>query len=309
MKTSTRTFFFISGGVLFTLLIANQVSSYIYMNKMTSEFSSAASANLKLQASELTSEIDKSKSSGNIGTTDKSKQTSSLASYSKLPSLAPTSHNNVVQANDAAKSANQPEAEIAKLNEQLTKTQSDYTDIKDSLSHCANIENMADRLDCYDKMTHQKEHFGEKQDSKQKSWAIRKNISPIDDSTSISLTASARESFQAYGKKTLRPFLSLTCDPVSSTVMFSTGQYFSTGNHNFETRIGKNKSNVLSWRMDKQGKSAYLEMHTKDFIKQLVFSDRLAIQIGAREVPNNVLTFDLTGLADENEELRKFCGV
>lgn len=81
------------------------------------------------------------------------------------------------------------------------------------------------------------------------------------------------------------------------------------GNYFFETRIGKNKSSALSWRMDEKGKAAYLEMQTRDFIKKLIVSDQLAIQIGSTKEPNSVLTFDLTGLADENEELKKFCGV
>lgn len=308
MKIKKTSYFFISGGILFTLLIINQLYSYYYLNMVTPQFSADASSELQQMQKELAAEGDMVDTSSRVGVTTSLADEVGLSSFTANSSSI-NATKKIPEISDSAKAIKQAEGEIAKLNQQLRESEGDYRIMKDSLAKCTSIEHMGDRLDCFDKLTHQQKQTGKKNGSRNKSWVIRKNISPIDDSASLSLTANARETFKTYGGDSVRPVFSVACDPERTVVMLSTGHYMTKGNYFFETRIGKNKSSALSWRMDEKGKAAYLEMQTRDFIKKLIVSDQLAIQIGSTKEPNSVLTFDLTGLADENEELKKFCGV
>ncbi len=305
MKIKKTSYFFISGGVLFTLLIINQLYGYYYINAVTAEFRGEATSDLAQMQKELSPEKNKEEPFSKVGATTSLTQAAGLADFSA--SASGNDPANTPATSDVAIALKQAESEIAKLVKQLRDTESEHSVLESALVRCTKIEHMGDRLDCYDVAMHpQKQIDGINKD---RAWAIRKNISPIDDSTSLSFTASARETFKSSGYDAMRPVFSITCSADSSNVMFSTGQYLSKGSYYFETRIGKNKSRSLAWRVDDRGRSAYLEMQTKDFIKQLLVSDRLAIQIGTPKESATFLTFDLTGLASENQDLQTFCGV
>lgn len=304
MKAKNRSYFFISGGVLFTLLIINQVYGYYQVHALTSQYSATLTSNMQQQARELSS--DAPKGATGVGATTSLAPDSKLSSFGKQ---APPASPPAMTPSDTSLALQKLKADLASTTEQLMQAQSDRSRIVESLALCAGVEPMGDRLDCYDRIPRHDKRADGRKEPQNRPWAIRKTISPLDDSTSISLTVSARETFKSYGEKAVQPFFSISCDMNNATAMFSTGQYFSQGTHFLETRIGKNKSSKRGWRMDKHGKSAYLEMHTRDFIGQLMATDRLAIQIGAPGEPNSVLTFDLSGLAEENGDLKKYCGV
>lgn len=308
MNTNMKSFFFISGSVFFTVLIASQFYNYYQMSKVTAQFSKSMNEGLKQNAGSLASELSLPAPATAIIENQSSVQPTQLSAFTKTSSLDTQGVDATKQAAatiPSAESKLQDKEEINRLTTELNQVNALYSNFKALLNHCTGVELSANRLDCFDRLTREKEHFGDTP----KNWVIEKSISPLDDTTSISLTVNARETLQSYGNKKIRPIFFVSCDTVGSTVMFSTGQYFARGYKQFVTRIGKGKANSLNWRMNKEGESAYLEGPRQAFIQALIDSDRLAIQYGSRTEPDKVLTFDLTGLNHESSELKAACGV
>jgi type VI secretion system protein VasI len=165
---------------------------------------------------------------------------------------------------------------------------------------CAKVANNYARQFCYEDL----EKAGIKIPDPVPEWVVEKEKSKMDDSETINLNLRSLE----YGTT-----INIRCEEKVTTIYFTLGSAFMAdieGYGNIRYRLDQEKAQKKAFEVstDNEALGLWSGKSSIPFLKQLIGHRRLTTQITAYNESATTSQFDLAGLADALEPLRRNCG-
>ncbi len=184
-----------------------------------------------------------------------------------------------------------------------------------SLSSCKNEKDATKRLNCFDKLSKQKnDNVALNREEKKEipipvidkgKWVISDEISEIDDSRNVTLFLSAdNEISSSY--KTVTPTLILRCSENKTETYINWDMFLGSSSIKVLLRHDKEKAKTRRWDTSTDHKATFVRGNIP-FIKKLLKHKKLLIKITPYSASPVTTTFDLRGLEEAIKPLRKAC--
>ena len=208
-------------------------------------------------------------------------------------------------------------ASLAVYIEKLKKISSVKTNQELSLSLCANEKDDAKRLNCFDKLTEQKNNNTaiykgelEKKEAPAKitdkgKWYTSIDTSEIDDTKNVILTLSAENAiYSRY--RTERPTLYLRCAENKTEAYINWNVFLGSDSIKVLLRYDKEKAKTRRWDTSTDHKSLFVRGNIP-FIKKLLKHKKLLVKVTPYSESPVTTTFDVRGLKEAIKPLREAC--
>lgn len=182
---------------------------------------------------------------------------------------------------------------------------------KSELAKCSVKANKVKRLECFDALA-QKSGASSPSEETAKSkgnWRLRKEKSPLDDSTNIYLTLNSDNIIRNQYGRTLRPVLSIRCKENTTALSIWWGVYLGLDSTNVTHRIGKTKAKTTEWTLSTKNEhiGKWRGGTSIPFIKKLFNQSELLLQVTPYGENSVMATFNITGLNTAIEPVREQC--
>lgn len=174
-------------------------------------------------------------------------------------------------------------------------------------SNCPSIENDIARLACYDKNAENSKHNENKQSKSDKlkkydDWIVDITESPLDDSKEVMIIKVAND----YKNNRNTAILMLRCQRNKTDAFVSWDEYLGSNNMKVAYRIDKEKAKNSWWNASSNGKGSFIPKPIS-FIKSLEGKDSIYIEAENYRGGRVSATFDISGIEEVIEPLRKAC--
>ncbi|QDL32691.1 type VI secretion system-associated protein TagO [Serratia liquefaciens] len=183
------------------------------------------------------------------------------------------------------------------------------TNISDQIGQCQKLTSDTDRLACFDKVSKLKP------DAKTESaeslsvgkWDSRTEKSPIDDSNNVYVFLPAENEVQVQFKGAIVPTLYATCREKKTELFIDWNTFIGVDRVRVLTRIDAQKAVNSTWLISSDNKATFHSGQTVSFIKQLMKSKKMFVQVTPYGDSPAQTTFDLSGLSNAIKPLRESC--
>ena len=138
-----------------------------------------------------------------------------------------------------------------------------------------------------------------------KTWQLRTDTSPIDDTTTYYLR---REATEPIGSGFMRstPTLLIRYEEQSLEVFISFDKFLGSQGGDVTVRIGQSPARQEKWGLSTDSKAIFCPGDNRAFVKELLEADRLVVRLTPYGESPITATFDLTGLTEAIEPMRNF---
>jgi len=180
------------------------------------------------------------------------------------------------------------------------------------MATCAAIENSVERLACFDSLAQKRDLAAPKVDMVTSGdWQVRTETSKIDDSTNVMMLLESSNRFQSRMSGTKSAFLFITCRESSTDIgVHMSGEFLSdtAGFGNVTYRIDKNKARQINLIGSTDNKVLGLWRGSGiRFIKEMMSAETLLLQIAPYNESPVTVEFNVAGLSEAIQPLRKAC--
>lgn len=178
------------------------------------------------------------------------------------------------------------------------------------MARCATLDASAERLACYDKMAN---HVGADQLDGQeripRGWRIRTETSPIDDSRNVYLSIAANQAFVNSSERWILPTLVVRCKEDTTALIAAWGMSLGIGEAPILYRIDSQPDQTEIWQLSTANDAIGLWNGSAaiPFVKRLFGAEQLLLQVTPLGENSVTSTFEVAGLEQVNEPLRKAC--
>lgn len=135
-------------------------------------------------------------------------------------------------------------------------------------------------------------------------WQLRTDISPLDDSKSYFLSRDAEEPIGS-GFMRSKPTLMIRYKERELNVYATFGSYLGSDSTVVTFRLGQSAAKQEKWSLSTDGKAIFCPTDDRAFVDQLLQNDRLVIRLTPFGESPVTVTFDLTGLSEAIQPMRK----
>lgn len=158
----------------------------------------------------------------------------------------------------------------------------------------------------HDKFEHSKPPY--QKDSKP-AIKVKTEKSPIDDSTNVYLMIDAEKPIFDWLNKEITPILCLRCKENDTDVFFLLGlrPKVEQGSAYLTLRFDNEKAYKEELGISRDGKTVYFRQPISA-AKKMMKHKKLLIQVTPHDASSQITTFNLEGLSEKIEPLRKACG-
>jgi type VI secretion system protein VasI len=135
-------------------------------------------------------------------------------------------------------------------------------------------------------------------------WQLRTDISPLDDSKSYFLSRDAEE---PIGSGLMRgtPTLMIRYKERELHIYVSFDSYLGSDSTVVTLRLGQSAAKQEEWSLSTDGKAIFCPTDAREFVDQLLQNDRLVIRLTPFGESPITVTFDLAGLSEAIQPMRK----
>ncbi|OKP25634.1 type VI secretion system-associated protein TagO [Serratia liquefaciens] len=183
------------------------------------------------------------------------------------------------------------------------------TSIPEQLAQCQEITGDAERLGCFDKVGKLKVE-DEIQSSEPQSagkWEAKSEKSPIDDSSNEFVYLSAESQIRGQFSESITPSLYITCREKKTELYINWDTFLGIDSTRVLTRADAQKAVSRTWQISTDNKATFYNGQTISFIKELMKSKKMFVQITPYGESPVQTTFDLSGLSTAIKPLREAC--
>ncbi|PWD85832.1 type VI secretion system-associated protein TagO [Ignatzschineria cameli] len=175
-------------------------------------------------------------------------------------------------------------------------------------SNCSSIENDIARLACYDKNAENSKNNENEQNESDKlkkeydDWIVNITESPLDDSKEVTIIKFAND----YKNKRSPAILMLRCQRDKTDAFVSWDEYLGSNNMKVAYRIDKEEAKNSWWNASSNGQASFIPKPIS-FIKSLEGKETIYIEAEKYRGGRVSATFDISGIKEVIEPLRKAC--
>ena len=190
----------------------------------------------------------------------------------------------------------------------IPSTVSGDSSLKKEIAICAAKEKDAQRLICYDKIAKDLGVDGPKIEKVTGAgdWHVKKEISPIDDSTNVYIYVYSEDTVQS-GYKSLRPKLYVRCKENKTSVFLVWGEFLGLDSTKMLTRFDDKPASTDVWSISTDHKAVFVRDSDIAFAKKIMKHSKLLAQITPHSESPIMVTFNIDGLQKAIKPLRKAC--
>lgn len=181
-------------------------------------------------------------------------------------------------------------------------------DLNQRLAECAEIEDSADRLDCFDGLAGlNRDSLDTKQPNETAGgWSQRIRTSPIDDGEVVLLSLAADQEV-GVGHRRSRPSLFIRCRGGKTDVYVNWGIYLGLETIPVLGRLDKEKAKSLHWKISTDREAIFYQLNDAKLAKSLHNYDTLVLQLTPYGESPVTASFQLQGLAQVSQAAATAC--
>ncbi len=186
-----------------------------------------------------------------------------------------------------------------------------HADSKKDIAKCAAESNSLKRLECFDALSN---HLGvaspKTSNAAISKWNVKKETSPIDDSTNVTISLDAETSISGWPGKKYTPMLVMRCKENKTDFFIVTGMTpqveYETDTATVTLRLDKEKA--INYRTSKStdGEALFFSQSI-NLIKKISKHSTMLFQFVPFNSSPAITTFDLRGLPEAIKPLREVC--
>jgi len=183
------------------------------------------------------------------------------------------------------------------------------TNISEQLAQCQKVTDNTERLGCFDKLGKLKveDKIESSEPQSAGKWESRSEKSPIDDSSNEFVYLSAESQIRGQFSESITPSLYITCREKKTELYINWDTFLGIDSSRVLTRIDTQKAVNRTWQISTDNKATFYNGQTISFIKELMKSKKMFVQITPYGENPVQTTFDLSGLSAAIKPLRKAC--
>ena len=138
-------------------------------------------------------------------------------------------------------------------------------------------------------------------------WATRSEVSPIDDSTNVTIGMEAWESFRNDYGQMITPVLLIRCKENTTDVIVQWGTYLGIDETAVIMRLGKDKAKERSWTISTNYEAVFAPSPI-NLTKEMMKHNSILLNVTPHGSNPVTAEFDLIGLQDAVKPLKEACG-
>ena len=183
-----------------------------------------------------------------------------------------------------------------------------YSDIpKTEFIECSSKNGDLDKIECFDKLA-KKHNLDGTQTSKNEiqdsgKWNISIKTNPMDDSKTVNLILLAESGVNYLNDPV---FLFIRCKSLKTELYINWGNYLGSDAY-VTTRIGKETAEKRYWNLSTDSQATFFPRNDVDFIKKLSKVENFVAQVTPYSESPVTAVFDIKGLENTIEPVRKTC--
>ena len=184
-----------------------------------------------------------------------------------------------------------------------------YADIPTSeFAECSSKKGDLDKIECFDNLA-RKYNLNGVQTSKEEiqdsgKWNVSIDTNPVDDSKTVTLYLVADS-----GKSSMlgEPvILFIRCKSLETNIFINWRDYLGS-EASVLTRIGKEKAETRYWNLSTDSQATFFPRNEIDFLKKLLVVDSFVAQVTPYSESPVTAVFDIKGLENAIQPVRKTC--
>ncbi len=183
------------------------------------------------------------------------------------------------------------------------------TSISEQLAQCQKVAGDTERLGCFDQVGKPKvvDKVESSEPQSAGKWGTRSEKSPIDDSSNEFVYLSAESQIRGQFRESITPSLYITCREKKTELFIDWETFLGIDSTRVLTRIDAQKAVNRSWQISTDNKATFYSGQSISFIKELMKSKKMFVQITPYGESPVQTTFDLSGLSTAIKPLREAC--
>jgi type VI secretion system protein VasI len=183
------------------------------------------------------------------------------------------------------------------------------SNVPEQLAQCQNIAEDAQRLGCFDQIGKSKDAAKIENAEPQSvgKWEVSTDKSPIDDSKNVFVYLSAEDQIRGQFHQAITPSLAIVCREKKTDLYIDWSTFLGIESTRVLTRLDTKKATTRSWLLSTNNKATFYSGQTIAFIKELMKSEKIFVQVTPYGDNAAQTTFDLTGLSNAIKPLREAC--
>jgi type VI secretion system protein VasI len=138
-------------------------------------------------------------------------------------------------------------------------------------------------------------------------WSVNAETSPIDDSTNVDLSLASTSTIDGQFGSAAQPYLYVRCKERKTEVFVVWDVYLGIGETDVLNRLDDSPARTLEWSISTDYKATFYPGNDIAFARELQKHERLLLRVTPYGEKPVTATFDLAGLENAIEPLKKAC--
>ena len=176
---------------------------------------------------------------------------------------------------------------------------------EEDYAECTAIKADVERLSCFDNLakTLDFDQVNPIPTTGVGKWHISEDINPVDDSKTVALILVADSGEGPWGESL---YLVMRCQSAQTNLLINWNTFISTESEYVLTRVGKDEAVTKKWRVSTDYQATFHPAPVA-FIKEILTSNKLVVQVTPYGENTVTAIFDTTGLENAIKPLRETC--